>query len=76
MPLTRMKAENNTPMAVSPTPKACLIWSLLPRTMYWSTPSIISVKPMTHMGQLETEISRGAAAAPPLSGSPWSAPPR
>ena len=52
MPLTRMKAEKSRPMAVSPTPKADLIWSLLPRTMYWSIPSTNRVNPTTHMGQL------------------------
>ncbi len=46
-------------MAVSPTPKAALIWSLLPRTMYWSIPSMNRVNPMTHMGQLVTNMRRG-----------------
>ncbi len=60
IPLTRMKAEKSSPMAVSPTPKAALIWSLLPRTMYWSIPSMKRVNPMTHMGQLVTSMRRGA----------------
>src|SRR3984957_16814851 len=58
MPLTRMKAEKSSPMAVSPTPKAALIWSLLPRTMYWSIPSTNRVSPTTHMGQLPITIRR------------------
>ncbi len=59
IPLTRMKAENNTPMAVSPTPKAALIWLLLPRTMYWSIPSTNRVNPTTHMGHVVTTMRRG-----------------
>ena len=50
MPLTRMKAENSTAMAVL-TPKARRIWFWLPRTMNWSMLSMNSVNPMTHMGQ-------------------------
>ena len=44
---------------MSPTPKAALIWSLLPRTMYWSIPSMKRVNPTTHMGQLVTTMRRG-----------------
>ena len=58
MPFTRMKAEKSSPMAVSPTPKAALIWLLLPRTMYWSIPSTKRVRPTTHMGQLVTTMRR------------------
>ena len=58
MPLIRMKAEKSTPMAVSPTWKACLIWSLSPRMMYWSRASMNRVKPMTHIGQSVIDIVR------------------
>ena len=61
MPFTRMKAEKSSPMAVSPTPKAVLIWLLLPRTMYWSIPSTKRVSPTTHMGQLVTTMRRAPA---------------
>ena len=57
-----MKAENSTPMAVSPTPKAALIWLLLPRTMYWSMPSMNRVNPTTHMGQLLITMRRAVPA--------------
>ena len=61
-----MKAEKSSPMAVSPTPKAALIWSLLPRTMYWSIPSTNRVRPTTHMGQLliTDATRRGARPGP------------
>ncbi len=62
MPFTRMKAEKSSPIWVSPTPNAALIWLLLPRTMYWSIPSMKRVKPTTHMGQFVTTIRRGEAA--------------
>ncbi len=62
MPLTRMKAENSRPICQSPTPKDALIWLELPRTMYWSIPSMKRVKPTTHIGQLETTTRRAAAA--------------
>src|ERR1700728_4807707 len=64
MPLTRMNAENSSPMAVSPTPKAALIWSLLPRTMYWSIPSTNRVRPTTHMGQLLMTMRRADRVDP------------
>ena len=47
---------------MSPTPKAALIWLLLPRTMYWSIPSMKRVNPTTHMGQFVTTMRRGEAA--------------
>ena len=56
-------------MAVSPTPKDALIWSLLPRTMYWSIPSTNKVSPTTHMGQLLITMRRGTAVGPGPVGS-------
>ena len=76
-PLTMMKAEKRIPIWKSSTRNAFSIWFELPRTMYWSTLSIITASPRTHIGHVPT---RAILPAVPLTGrgisESWSRPAR
>ena len=57
MPFTTMKAEKRIPIWKSPTPNTFSIWFEVPRTMYWSTLSIIAASARTHIGHADTDRS-------------------
>jgi hypothetical protein len=49
-PLTRTKHDSSSPMPASLTPKSCFNGVTTPRTMFWSTWSIMITSPSTHIG--------------------------
>src|SRR5580704_12522536 len=60
-----MNAEKRTAISTSPTWNAAFSCLVSPRGMYWSTPSMNSVRPTTHMGQSVTRMLRVAGLDPP-----------
>src|SRR5438445_5447567 len=54
-----MNEVRRTPMPRSPTPRSALSGVTTPRTMFWSTWSIITTRPSTHMGHVESPAGSG-----------------